>query len=256
MSEQKLQNLVEKKVPGLFFIIAIFAMIEFGILSICLVTSGNQDMVRVYNPEQKMIYEDFYNMSALTEFKTVSGIKNFNDEGFVVSYLVIDKKFPTRTWIALSISVPMILILFIVFIVRVFEDVFRARRKTQTNAEKPKQGTDFEETRFEKLFTTLGRLNIYSLAATIILVAFLFWMVPDLVVFMGKISFQTLSELKWIILCLIIFGGIYLIIRTVLSYKTKTQMINQEFEIQKNRDRLAIEAKFDTKLVENKPEED
>ena len=29
MSEQKLRKLVEKRIPGLFYIIAVFAMIEF-----------------------------------------------------------------------------------------------------------------------------------------------------------------------------------------------------------------------------------
>ncbi|MCP4348998.1 MAG: hypothetical protein GY795_26255 [Desulfobacterales bacterium] len=255
MSEQKLRSMVEKKVPGLFFIIVVFAMIEFGILMICLVSSGNQNMIKVYNPEKTIVYEDFNNMSALTEFKNMSGIRNFKDEGFVVTHEVIDKKFPTRSWIALSVCVPMVLIMFIAFIVRVFEDVFRAKRRKMAKIEKSRQGPDFEETRFEKLFTTLGRLNVYSLGATIIVVSFLFWMVPDLLIYLGKISYQTLSELKWIVLSLAIFGGVYMIIRAFLSYKTRTQIIIQQSEIQMNRDRLAIECKLETKLLKGNPPE-
>ncbi|MCP3871588.1 MAG: hypothetical protein GY699_00315 [Desulfobacteraceae bacterium] len=254
MNEQKLQNLVEKKVPGLFYIIAIFAMIEFGILMICLASSGNQDIVKVYNPEKTVVYEDFYNTAALIEFKDIYGIKNFKDEGFVVTHEVVDKKFPTRSWIALSVCVPMVLILFIVFIVRVFEDVFKAKRRKTKKAETSQRNPNFEETRFERLFLTLGRLNVYSLGATIIVISFFLWMVPDLLMYLAKISYETLSELKWIVLCLLILVGVYLIIRTFLSYKTRTQIIKQQFEIQKNRDRLAIEAKLETKLLKDRQE--
>lgn len=252
MSQEKLQGFVEKKVPGLFYILITFAMIEFGILMICLLLSGNQDVIRVYNTANTLVYEDKYDTTALNEFKTVSGIKNFKDEGFVVTRTVIEDKFPTRSWIALSVCVPIVLILFVVFIVRVFEDVFRPKKKNQSTTEKSQPTSDFDETRFEKLFSTLSRLNIYALGAMIILVGFLYWMIPDLLIYLGKISYQTISELKWIIICLVIFGSIYLVFRTFLSYKTKTEIIRQQSEIQKNRDRLTIENKSKGQLLENK----
>jgi len=252
MSEIKLQNLVEKKVPGLFFIILTFAMIEFGILVICLLLSGSQDVIRVYNTANTLVYEDNYDTNALNQFKTISGIKNFKEEGYVVTRAVFENKFPTRSWIALSVCVPIGLILFIVFIVRVFEDVFRPKRKKNSTMENSQATSNFGETRFEKLFSTLSGLNIYALGATIILVGFFYWMIPDLILYLGKISYQTVSELKWIILCVVIFGSVYMIIRIFLSYKIKTEIIRQQSEIQKNRDRLAIESKSTKQLIENK----
>ncbi len=252
MSEKKLQNFVEKKVPGLFFILLTFAMIEFGILMVCILLSGNHDVVRVYNNANALVYEDNYNTNALNEFKIVSGIKNFKEEGYVVTRAVIKEKFPTRSWIALSVCVPIVLILFVTFIVKVFDDVFRTRKKKQPSTEASQLTSDFSETRFEKLFSTLSRLNIYALGATVVLAGFLYWMVPDLLLYLGKTSYQTISELKWIFLCVVIFISIYFIIRVFLSYKIKTEIIRQQSEIQKNRDRLAIENKSHGQLLENK----
>lgn len=252
MSEQKLRKLVEKKIPGLFYIIAVFAMIEFGILVACLVTASSHTRVTVYDPDQKVVYEDVYNADALAEFRRVSGIDNFRAEGFTVARVLVEKPFPTRTWIALSICVPLLLILFIAFVVRVFEDVFLAKKKPLDKNEAESREFDFEETRFEKLFSTLGRLNIYSLGATVIVAAFLYWMVPDLLVTIGKISFQTLAQLKWVLLVLVLVGGIYVIVRAVLTYKTKIAIIEQQSDIQKNRDRLAIEARLETRLLEDR----
>ncbi len=82
--------------------------------------------------------------------------------------------------------------------------------------------------------------------------AFLFWMVPDLLVYIGRISFQTLAQLKWVLLGLVLVGGIYIIVKAVLSYKTKIAIIEQQSEIQKNRDRLAIEARQGARLLEDR----
>ena len=122
MNDKKLREIVENHVPGLPIIISIFAIIEFGILMVCVLFSANQDIVRIYNADNDMVYENGYGINYITEFKTISGIKNFKEEGFVVTRVGIDNKFPTRAWIALSICVPMVLILFIVFIVKVFVD--------------------------------------------------------------------------------------------------------------------------------------
>ena len=77
-------------------------------------------------------------------------------------------------------------------------------------------------------------------------------MVPDLLIYLGKISYQTISELKWVILSVVVFGGVYMILKVFLSYKTKNEIIKQQAEIQKNRDRLAIDAKLEKKLLENR----
>ena len=66
-----------------------------------------------------------------------------------------------------------------------------------------------------------------------IVAAFLYWIVPDLLVTIGKVSFQTLSQLKWVLLGLVLVGGIYAIVRAVLTYKTKIAIIEQQSDIQR-----------------------
>ena len=250
MSDEKLREIVEKHAPGLFLIISVFAIIEFGILMGCVVYSANQDVVKIYNANNDVVYEDVYNMSYITEFKNIYGIENFKEEGFIVTRIKIDNKFPTRAWIALSICVPLVLILFVAFIVKVFADVFHLKKDDDEGSKKGKKNHDFEETKFEKLFSTLGRLNIYSLGSTVIIIVFFYWMVPDLLISLGKISYQTISELKWVILGVVLTGGAYMILKTFLSYKTNKEMIKQQAKIQNNRDRLAIEAKLEKKLLD------
>lgn len=252
MSDKRLREIFKNKVLGLPLILSLFAIVEFGILMICVVSSADHDVVKIYNSNNDVVYEDVYNTFYISEFKKVYGIENFKEEGFVVKRVGIDNKFPTRAWIALSICVPLVLILFVVFIIKVFTEVLHSKKENEESSKQGKQAPDFEETKFEKLFSTLGRLNIYSLGSTVIIIVFLYWMIPDLVVYLGKISYQTISELKWVILGLVLFGGAYMILKTVLSYQTKKQIIKQQAEIQKNRDRLAIEAKLDKKLLEDK----
>ncbi|MDD9305171.1 MAG: hypothetical protein HUK40_23700 [Desulfobacter sp.] len=250
MSDKKLRELVENHVPGLFVIIVVFAIIEFGILLACVAYSANQDMVKIYGKNNEPLYENVYNLSHINEFKKLYGIDNFQESGFVLTRMTIENKFPTRAWIALSVCVPLVLILFVVFIVKVFEDMFHSQKENTRKKDDP--DPEFEETRFEKLFSTLGRLNIYALGTTVILTAFLFWMVPDLLVYLGKVSYETISELKWVILGIILLGGLYLIFKAYFSYKTKIQIIKHQAVIQQHRDRLAIEAKTEKKRLEDK----
>jgi hypothetical protein len=79
-------------------------------------------------------------------------------------------------------------------------------------------------------------------------------MVPDLLLYVGKVGYQTISELKWVIMGLFLFLGIYLILNAILSYKTRNELIRQQAEIQKNRDRLLIEAGFEKQLLNDRTE--
>lgn len=243
--------MVEKRVPGLFLIISTLAIIEFAIFIICVAYSSNQDIIKIYNADNEIVYEDIYNVGDISEFKKIYGIRSFNKEGYTVKRLGIDNAFPTRAWIATSVCVPLIFIMFVVFIVKVFEDVFHLKKDKEKQEQEDSKESDFEETRFEKLFTTLGRLNIYSLGGAVIFAVFMYWMVPDLLMYLSRVSYQTISELKWVILGLVIFAGIFIVLKTFFSYKTQTEIIKQQANIQKHRDRLSIESKLETKLQTN-----
>ncbi len=256
MSEERLKKIIDGRIPGLLYMISIFVLVELGILAVCLYLGSDQEMVTIYNPEKKIIYEGSYNQIRNTEFKNLYGIKDYKQEGYEIIRTTINKQFPTRTWIGLSICVPLVPIFFIVFLIRAFEDVFdtkKSKEEDDTKGKKqPEENKIFEETRFEKLFSSLGRLNIYSLGAIVMLAAFFFWMVPDLLIAVGRISVQTILQLKWIILAIVVVGGIILILRTIFAYKTRKEIIQQQTEIQKYRDQLAMHSSLEIKLLEGR----
>lgn len=257
MSEERLNKMIEGRFPGLFYMISIFALIEIAILMVCLYLAADQEWVTIYNPEKKIIYEGVYNEIRTTDFKRTYGIKNYKEEGYEIIRKTIDRPFPTRTWIALSVCVPLVPIFFVVFLIRAFDDVFGTKKSTGEDGDaKEEKHSDenkiFEETRFEKLFSSLGRLNIYALGAIVMLSAFFFWMVPDLLIVVGRISVHTILQLKWIILALVVVGGIILILRTIFAYKTQKEIIRQQTEIQKYRDQLAMTSSLERKLLEDK----
>lgn len=251
--ENNFREFVENHVPGMFTIVTILAVIEIIILLSCIIVSRDKDIVRITNPDNEIVYERSYDAPNIGEFKRLYGIINFKKEGYTVQRYAAVREFPTRAWIALSICVPMVLVMFVVFIVKVFTDVFHINFKNQGRRRRRKSSSGFEDTRFEKLFSTLERMNIYTLGFTILLVVFLYWVIPDLLIYLSKVSYQTISELKWVIFGLVILAGAFLILKIYFSYKTKTEFIRQQAEIQKNRDLLAIEnLDPDAKLLENK----
>lgn len=266
MSDSKLRKFVDGRLPGLLSIVTTFAIIEIVIFAICMAYTTNRDMVKIYNPDDEVIYEDRYNAANISEFKRLNGIRSFKQEGFTIKRFEEKNPFPTRAWIALSVCVPMMFVMFVVFIIKVFTDVFKLKKDTQSEnsdetgkeSGKEKKTTGFEETRFEKLFSALERMNIYTLGFTIVIIVFLYWVIPDLLIYLSKVSYQTISELKWVILGCVVFAGVFVILKIILSYKTKAEIIRQQADIQKHRDQLAIEYQqvdFETKQLEDKSEE-
>lgn len=254
MQSKKLLEMVNNRIPGLPFILAALTIIELSIFILCLVYSGENDLVKIYNPKNELIFEDTYKFSDISQFKGINGIRSFKNEGYTVKRIGGKTPFPTRAWIALSVILPLILIFFVIFMIKAFDDIFHSKTKTQRQEKKSSPDTTFEETRFEKLFSTLGRLNIYSLGGAIIFTVFLYWMIPDLIIHLSRISYQTIVELKWVILGIVVFGGVFLLVRVFLTFATRREIIRQQADIQKHRDQLTIESKLEQKLLESEIE--
>jgi len=253
IKENNSREFVENHLPGMFPIVTILAVIEIVILLSCVIVSHDKDFVKITNKDNEIVYERSYDAPSIREFKRLYPIRSFKKEGYTVKRYSMVIEFPTRAWIALSICVPIVLVMCIVFIVKVFADVYHLNFKNQGRRRKKKSTSAFEDTRFEKLFSTLERMNIYILGFTILMVVFLYWVIPDLLIYLSKVSFQTISELKWVIFGLVILAVVFLIITIYFSHKTKTEFIRQQAEIQKNRDLLAIEnLDPDAKLLEDK----
>src|SRR6056297_2560223 len=106
--------------------------------------------------------------SKCSNSKACTALKNYREKGYEIIRKTIDNPFPTRTWIALSVCVPLVPIFFIVFLIPAFEDVFGTKKSKDEDAKEEKHSNEneiFEESRFEKLFSSIGRLSIYSLGA-------------------------------------------------------------------------------------------
>ena len=253
IKENNFREFVDNYVPGRFTIVMILAVIEIVIFLSCVVVSHDKDIMKITNKDNEIVYERSYDAPNILEFKRLYGIRSFNKEGYTVKRYAMVIEFPARAWIALSICVPMALVMFIVFVVKVFADVDHLNFKNQGRRRNKKSTSGFEDTHFEKLFSTLERMNIYTLGFTILMVVFLYWVIPDLLIYVSKVSFQTISDLKWVVFGLVILAVVFLIFTIYFSHKTKTEFIRQQAEIQKNRDLLAIEnLNPDAKLLEDK----
>jgi len=69
------------------------------------------------------VHETFFQQ--VQQFKSVYGIEKLQrkEKGYEIIRKTIDNPFPTHTWIALSVCVPLVPIFFIVFLIPAFEDV-------------------------------------------------------------------------------------------------------------------------------------
>jgi hypothetical protein len=104
-----------------------------------------------------------------------------------------------------------------------------------------------------KLFLSrISRFNIFTIGFLIFLAVFAYWVIPNLITFLGKTGIETLSQYKlFFISCLIFLGLVVWVI--YLRYRLAVKSIESRTDIEKQRIQLEMSARAQ---IEYHPEED
>jgi len=94
------------------------------------------------------------------------------------------------------------------------------------------------EYRFEKIIAAISRFNIFAIGFLIFLAVFLYWVIPDLIVYLGRVGTESVARYKWIFLsAAVIFLGL-IIWMIYLRYLLAKKTIDSHTEIKKCRMQL------------------
>ena len=93
--------------------------------------------------------------------------------------------------------------------------------------------------RLETLMAGISRLNIFAIGFLVLLAMFTYWVVPNLILYIGQVGMDTIMRYKWFFLAvaLIILGIMVWII--YLRYLLAKKTIDSQTEVEKFRLQLA-----------------
>jgi hypothetical protein len=214
---------------GVFFI-----LLELAIFAIAAVRSGEQYKLQFVDKNGNMVYEtDGRN---LTDFNVYHFEKTHGPvEEYRRRLVKRDVPFPFRAWFVAALGIPLGLILGFVLILRMYTAIFYGEDPVK---EKSESAEKEYQTRAERLVGGIGKFNIFVIGAAIFLAVISYWILPNLVMYLGEVSIETLIRFKWVFLFigLAIFAVVVLII--YLKYLLAKKSMESQVEVDKYRMQL------------------
>jgi hypothetical protein len=207
-------------------------LLELEIFAIAAMRSGRKATLQVLNHHGALLYEsDGHNLSSFDRHyfeKTFGPLSDYE-----VRLSTREEPFPFRAWFVAAVGLPVGAALLLAFLVRAWAALFHTAAPASAPAGNPDTAPDAG--RLERLLARAGRLNIFAIGFLVLLAVLAYWIVPNLIVTLGRLGVETLTRYRWIILGLVIIGlgvGVWVI---YLRYLLAKQTIASHAAVEKYR---------------------
>jgi hypothetical protein len=222
-------------------ITVVLLLIELGIFAVAALQSGEHYKLQFWDQNGDLVYEtDGKNLNDFNvyQFRMTHGpVQNYKRK-----LVKTEIPFPFRAWFVAAFAIPLGMFLFFAFILKAYEALFYGEEEKRDVTD---SGTSRYETRLEKIIGGVNRFNIFMIAVVAFLAVIAYWVLPNLLIYVGEVSLDTVMRFKWVILLvgLLAFGLLVWII--YLKYLLAKKSMDSQVEVDKHR--LALEYKYDAK---------
>jgi hypothetical protein len=194
-------------------------------------SSGERSRVEVRDSQGRMIYSTAG--SAISQIDRMSFEKKFGDlHNYEVAVTTVDKPFPVRAWVAASVGIPIVLILLISYLIKVYMVLLHG-------SEGPGKGglpaLDGKPHPFVFLANFISSHSLFYLGTFISLTALVFWMLPNFLAELVGLSINILRENKWFVLAPVIALSAFIVWVVYLRYRLARRMMDHQFTLERYR---------------------
>jgi hypothetical protein len=208
-----------------------FLVVELMIFIAVESSSGERSMVEVRNKQGQLVYK--------TPGSTLGHINQPHFErhyGSLDNYDIEVKTenypFSVRDWISAAVGIPVALILLISFLVKVFLALVYGE-------DKPDMGIGASSDGRKQVFLSWSQLlnsfSIYYIGTFIVVIALLFWMLPNFLGDLVRFSISIMQDYKWLSIGAIIFLAFFMAWVVYLRYRLSKSMMENHLILEKHR---------------------
>jgi hypothetical protein len=221
----------------LFIIIAVaLFLIEIQIFAVAAMKSGRKSLMQVLDQHGNVIHETDGNN--LSDFNKYYFEKTFGPlDQYQVRLETKEYSFPFRAWFVAAVGIPVGIVMLFAFVVKAYISLFYGDKKDSYASDGHLHSS---ESRLEMILSRIGRFNIFTIGFLVFLAVFAYWVIPNLITFLGKTGIETLTQYK---LFFIISAFIFLAIvvwMIYLRYRLAVKTIESRAEIEKERLQLEL----------------
>ncbi|MEE4354878.1 MAG: hypothetical protein V2I97_00310 [Desulfococcaceae bacterium] len=199
MKHKNIASLVEDNKTVFIIIAVVLILIELEILAVAMMKSGSKSMLHFSDQNGNLVYvTDGNNLSDFNKYyfeKTFGPVSDFQRK-----LVVKETPFPFRAWFTAAVGIPVGIILLFAFTVKAYVSLFHEdaiRNKEEGNKESQKKNSGTE---FERMMTTVSSFNIFTIGFLVLLLVFMYWVLPNMVGYIAKVSVDTLVRFKWVVI--------------------------------------------------------
>ena len=236
MSKRNITSLfMENKSVFIVIAVALF-LIELEIFAVAAMKSGRDYKLQVLDDKGNLIHET--DGKSLSDFNKYYFEKTFGPfEQYQVKLVTKNIPFPFRAWFVAAVCIPLGIVLLFAFVVKAYISLFYGEEKED---EEDLRKAEYS-TRLGKIVASVSGFNIFAIGFFVFLLVISYWIIPEVVVYLGKLGEETILKYKWFFLTaiLVVFGTLVwvLYLRYLLAKKT----IESQTEV--DRYRLQLEFK-------------
>jgi hypothetical protein len=220
-------------------------LLELAIFAIAAVKSGEHYRLQFIDAGGNMVYEtDGRNLNDFSKYhfeKTHGPLRNFQRR-----LAKEDIAFPFRAWFVAAVGIPLGLVLCFVFLLKAYMAIFYSEEAKEQ--EKEEQTKPRYESRLEKIISGVQKFNIFVIAAVVFLVVISYWILPNLMVYLGEVGVDTVIRFRWVLLLIGIaaFGLLLWII--YLKFLLAKKGMESQVELDKYRMKLEFKQSIQSQL--------
>jgi hypothetical protein len=232
MSDQHTITSVIREHKTLFIILFVgLLLIELEIFALAAVKSGRKSRLQVLDRNGNVIHET--DGRQLSQFDKYYFEKTFGPfENYTVRLQSREVAFPFRAWFVAAVGIPLGVMLLFGFIVKAYVALFHGQQTIDPASPEASSNPAY---RLEGILERVSRLNIFLIGFLILTVVLLYWIVPNLLVYLGETGAALIGRYKWILMGLVaLFVGVGLWI-IYLRYLLAKKSIEGQTEIEKYR---------------------
>ncbi|QTA88679.1 hypothetical protein [Desulfonema magnum] len=256
MSKKSIASMVvENKTVFIVIAIALF-LIELEIFAVAAMKSGWDYKMQILDDKGNLIHEtDGKNLSDFNKYyfeKTHGPFEQYQRK-LVKNYV----PFPFRAWFVAAVGIPVGVILLFAFVVRAYIALFYGEEKEEeADLRKENYGT-----RLEKIIASVSGFNIFAIGFLVFLVIISYWIIPEVVIYLGKLGEDTILKYKWFFLAVLLAAFGILVWITYLRYLLAKKTIDSQTEVDKFRMQLEfkqtgglpLQLEYDHNEINDKP---
>jgi hypothetical protein len=194
-------------------------------------SAGERSRVEVRDKQGQVIYST--PGSAVSQIDRMSFEREFGElHNYDVAVTTGDSPFPVRAWVAASVGIPIVLILLISYMIKVYMVLLHGS-DGQGRGGLPSVGGKPHP--FIFLANFISSHSIFYLGTFISLAALVFWMLPNFVAELIGLSINILRENKWFVLAPVIALTAFIVWVVYLRYRLARRMMDHQFTLERYR---------------------